>query len=791
MIRLGFISNDISILYNSSIKKEMDNPITDADMEKESREISNIKAEMEGQEQNSLEQDSKGGTLYCVCRSSDASKFMIGCDGCGEWFHGDCVEIRKEDAKHIQLYHCSMCVEKNDSLQSIVYKKKYLKERQRQKEEENFLATMRCGECIGCFRPDDCGKCEGCEKSNNCVKRQCVQAEYLLQRKGVISRPRRENLRTTSADESEGALSPLQPPSPEKEKGRGVAKRVGGKMVHMLLINHEEKDRYVIGTQITKKDVVLKYTIQLKYVIVNFSRNSYLDFTTELIRSSYQTYTRLRSNKAHAKKANEPRHCLGLECTRSAREGSKYCSDECGKALAEARLRLILPQRVEEFWKGIPRTEVRAAEQIDQIDNTVTNIQIQVERLLGYVKMIQQYINAIKHIDPIEEDDGDLAEFDSITSCTVCGVEYSAKQLPKHIERCFVRSEKQITFGTPFQAPVNPDLLFCEFYNKANNTYCKRLRVICAEHYKGDLENDMKRSFLIKDFAALLEKIACNTIVGSRRFHHLRIQLHHLKKHESSSRRFSIAVIKMSRTVLVFDVDGTLSPARRKISPEMRAFLEYVRKRVPLVVVGGSDLDKITEQLADGIDDLFSQFDFIFAENGLIGFKGKEQYPSQTIQNHIGEEKLQTLINFTLRYFSDIKLPVKRGNFVEFRKGMLNLSPIGRSCSQAERDEFVVFDREHKVREKFLVALEKNFADYGLSFAIGGQISVDVYPVGWDKTYCLQYFENDFDTIHFFGDKTMPGGNDYTIFTDPRTIGHTVTDPDDTKKQVEELLCKL
>lgn len=25
---------------------------------------------------------------------------------------------------------------------------------------------------------------------------------------------------------------------------------------------------------------------------------------------------------------------------------------------------------------------------------------------------------------------------------------------------------------------------------------------------------------------------------------------------------------------------------------------------------------------------------------------------------------------------------------------------------------------------------------------------------GWDKTFCLQYLEDDFDAIHFFGDKT-------------------------------------
>lgn len=75
------------------------------------------------------------------------------------------------------------------------------------------------------------------------------------------------------------------------------------------------------------------------------------------------------------------------------------------------------------------------------------------------------------------------------------------------------------------------------------------------------------------------------------------------------------------------------------------------------------------------------------------------------------------------------------------------------------------------------------------AFSIGGQISFDVFPTGWDKRYCLQFVENEgYDEIHFFGDKTMPGGNDYEIFTDDRTIGHTVTSPEDTIEQVTKLM---
>jgi len=61
------------------------------------------------------------------------------------------------------------------------------------------------------------------------------------------------------------------------------------------------------------------------------------------------------------------------------------------------------------------------------------------------------------------------------------------------------------------------------------------------------------------------------------------------------------------------------------------------------------------------------------------------------------------------------------------------------------------------MREKFKAALTKEFHDSGLVFAIGGQISIDVFPKGWDKTFCLQFIEKQgFQTIHFFGDKTDP-----------------------------------
>ncbi|KAG2356302.1 eukaryotic phosphomannomutase [Suillus spraguei] len=198
-----------------------------------------------------------------------------------------------------------------------------------------------------------------------------------------------------------------------------------------------------------------------------------------------------------------------------------------------------------------------------------------------------------------------------------------------------------------------------------------------------------------------------------------------------------------------FDVDGTLSPARQRASPEIIQLLRNLRKQVAIGFVGGPDLVKISEQLSVGNINVLEEFDFGFAENDLTAYRLGKPLESQSFIKTVGEKDYQELVNFILHYIADLNIPIKRGTFVEFRNGMINVSPIGRNATW---------------------------------------ISFDVFPHGWDKTYCLRHVEKDnFEEIHFLGDKTSKGGNDYEIFSDPRTVGHTVRSPADTMRICTEL----
>nr|AAT12298.1 phosphomannomutase [Antonospora locustae] len=241
------------------------------------------------------------------------------------------------------------------------------------------------------------------------------------------------------------------------------------------------------------------------------------------------------------------------------------------------------------------------------------------------------------------------------------------------------------------------------------------------------------------------------------------------------------------KTIFLFDVDGTLTRSRQKIEPKMKETLQRLKKVVYTAFVGGSDLQKQEEQIGDDCLDLF---DFGFPENGVSFYRGRELVSQESIIEFMGEELHRELVEFTMRYIADLDIPVKRGTFLELRRSMINISPIGRNCSQDERMMFFSLDKERGIRKEMVRELERRFGERGMHFCIGGQISIDCFPKGWDKTYCLRHLR-DFNTIVFFGDKTEKGGNDYEILTDERTVSVSVSCPEDTIQKIDEMLKKV
>lgn len=137
-------------------------------------------------------------------------------------------------------------------------------------------------------------------------------------------------------------------------------------------------------------------------------------------------------------------------------------------------------------------------------------------------------------------------------------------------------------------------------------------------------------------------------------------------------------------------------------------FMKSLSEKITVGIVGGSDLPKQEEQLGEGIAKVFP---YNFSQNGLVAYKNGELQEIQTISKHLGEDNIRRIVNWTLKYLADIDIPVKRGTFIEFRSGMMNISPIGRNCSREERNDYEKFDLERNIRKNMVAAMKKEFAD--------------------------------------------------------------------------------
>jgi len=234
-------------------------------------------------------------------------------------------------------------------------------------------------------------------------------------------------------------------------------------------------------------------------------------------------------------------------------------------------------------------------------------------------------------------------------------------------------------------------------------------------------------------------------------------------------------------TLILFDVDGTLTVPRKKIENPMEDCLKQLvlKENIDIGFVGGSDLEKQIEQLTEENLKLFT---WMFSQNGLKSFYKQELFYEKSLIDFLGEEKYCFIINKILYCLSQLEIPKKRGNFIELRSGLINVSPIGRSCSQLEREEFNELDKKYKYREQLIENIKTELGEVAdeFKYSIGGQISFDMFPKGWDKTFALQFVESKYDKIYFFGDMVHEGGNDYEIFHDKRVYGFKVSSYNDT-----------
>ena len=214
----------------------------------------------------------------------------------------------------------------------------------------------------------------------------------------------------------------------------------------------------------------------------------------------------------------------------------------------------------------------------------------------------------------------------------------------------------------------------------------------------------------------------------------------------------------------MFDVDGTLTPARQRMKPSFRKFfLEWSKDKIYYLITG-SDIKKTRAQVPEKILD---------NSRGIFTCMGNVL--------HVKEEKIYEnkfeppprLLNHLNRFLQKTGYVLRTGNHIESRPGMINFSIVGRNASHMQREGYYTYDCRVKEREKIAHFINENFKDE-IEASIGGKISVDIYPVGSHKGQAFQWIHHKVGTprthYKFFGDQAKPGGNDWDLIKEMENL---------------------
>lgn len=222
----------------------------------------------------------------------------------------------------------------------------------------------------------------------------------------------------------------------------------------------------------------------------------------------------------------------------------------------------------------------------------------------------------------------------------------------------------------------------------------------------------------------------------------------------------------------LFDVDDTITKPKSIIDKTMVDLIKKLSSYTKISFVGGGTYKHIYSQT----EEIINCVEFILSENGTVVYKNGNLLLQKNLSEEVGEDILNKLISFLLLYMSTIDIPFKRGTFIEYRSGLLNISPVGKNCTLEERDLFHIYDKENHILSKFKNKideyLKENQLDDKIISCFGGKISVDIFPKQWNKSYCLQYIDHEIYNIIFIGDRIFEGGNDYEVAIDKRVFGY-------------------
>lgn len=214
----------------------------------------------------------------------------------------------------------------------------------------------------------------------------------------------------------------------------------------------------------------------------------------------------------------------------------------------------------------------------------------------------------------------------------------------------------------------------------------------------------------------------------------------------------------MAIKLLAFDLDGTLTQHKTKLSEEHREILNGLSEKYGLIMVGAGQCARIFEQMnrfpIDVIGNYGMQYAKYNAATGALDMAYNISVPCDRAEC----EKKVTALRKKYGYTEF------RGENVEYHaSGCITFPILGTTARQEDK---LSFDPDRKKRRAIYDEVAAEFPDFNVF--VGGSSSFDMAPKPYNKYYALDKYcaENGIEhsEVIFVGDDYGMGGNDESVY---------------------------
>lgn len=210
--------------------------------------------------------------------------------------------------------------------------------------------------------------------------------------------------------------------------------------------------------------------------------------------------------------------------------------------------------------------------------------------------------------------------------------------------------------------------------------------------------------------------------------------------------------------LVAFDLDGTLTQHKSKLSAENRKVLQRLSEKYKLLMVGAGTCRRIFEQMEHFPIDIIGNYGMQYAK---YNEKTKDIETVRDEAKEVDREKTEKLVTmFREKYgFTEFS-----GNNVEYHpSGCITFPILGTTADIADK---LAFDPDRKKRRAIYDEVKAHFPDYVVF--VGGSSSFDMAPKPYDKAYALSLYCQEHGIKHsqvvYVGDDYGKGGNDESVY---------------------------